>query len=97
MSSKKPKGKRAKTRDLFKSKGAKAKITVNKLLREFPIGQRVAINIRGRVQDGIPFRRFQGLTGTIVEKRGRSYVVSLAAGEKQKQVIAGPAHLEPVT
>ncbi|MEK7539726.1 MAG: 50S ribosomal protein L21e, partial [Patescibacteria group bacterium] len=77
-----------------KSKGAKAKITINKLLSEFPIGQKVAINIKGRVQDGIPFRRFQGLTGTIVEKRGTSYVVSLKAGDKQKQVIAGPAHLE---
>ncbi|MDO8634612.1 MAG: 50S ribosomal protein L21e [archaeon] len=96
MSSKKPKGKRAKTRDLFKSKGAKAKITVNKLLSEFLVGQTVTINIKGKVHDGIPFRRFQGLTGKIIEKRGRSYVVSLAAGEKQKQVIAGPAHLEPV-
>lgn len=93
MSSKKPMGKRAKTRDLYK---AKSKITVNHLLREFSIGQRVAINIKGQVQDGIPYRRFQGLTGTITEKRGSSYIVTLFAGEKQKEVLAGPAHLEPV-
>ncbi len=91
MSNKKAKGKRAKQRDTLKTK---ERTTVNKMLSELEEGQTVQVHINSRIHEGMPFRRFQGKTGKISEKRGRSYVVSLKDGNKAKKVIAHPAHLK---
>ena len=91
MANKKAKGKRAKQRDTLKRK---ERTTVNKMLSELKEGQTVQVHINSRIHEGIPFRRFQGKTGIVSAKRGRSYVVDLKDGNKAKQVVAHPAHLK---
>ena len=91
MPNKKAKGKRAKQRDTLKRK---ERTTVNKMLAELDKGQTVQIHINSRIHEGIPFRRFQGKTGKVAERRGRSYVVNLKDGNKAKQLIVHPAHLK---
>ncbi|MEK6851546.1 MAG: 50S ribosomal protein L21e, partial [Candidatus Thermoplasmatota archaeon] len=42
---------------------------------------------------GCPHHRFHGLTGTVVERRGRAYVLDVRFGGKTKQAIVIPEHL----
>ncbi len=90
MANKKPVGKRANTRHLFK--GTKA--TVETLLNELNVGDKAVIVPNGRYHEGIPFRRFAGKIGKVTEKRGRSCVVALR--KENKKVIVGPAHLKKI-
>ncbi|MFQ6010502.1 MAG: 50S ribosomal protein L21e [Candidatus Aenigmatarchaeota archaeon] len=87
----KSKGPRKRTREKFR--GAK-KFTVNRMVKEFPVGSKVAIVIDSSSQRGMPFRRFHGLTGIVVEKRGKSFVVQTKDGKKLKKIIARPEHLK---
>jgi large subunit ribosomal protein L21e len=70
-------------------------IPLGRLLREYTIGQKVDVIIDPSVPKGQPHRRFHGKVGTIMEKRGRAYVVGLKDGEKPKQLIVRPEHLVP--
>lgn len=85
-------GGRRRTREKFR--GPK-KLTVNDYLKDFPVGAKVAIRINSSSQKGMPFRRFQGLTGTVLEKRGKAFVVEIFDGGKQKIITAKPEHLKP--
>ena len=91
MTNKKAKGKRAKQRDTMKRRG---RTTVNTMLAELDKGQTVQVNINSRIHAGLPFRRFQGKTGIVEGKRGRSYIVDLKDGNKAKQLVVHPAHLK---
>lgn len=93
---KKSKGYRSKTRHLLKKKPReKGKIRLGKLLCEYQPGNSVVIKIDPSVQKGMPHRRYHGKVGTIVGKRGRSYVVSVTQGDAVKEIIVRPEHLEP--
>ncbi len=93
MPNKKSKGKRAKTR----KKISKAKkLTINDLLREFSIGQKVAICINASMHKGMPFRRFHGLAAEIIGKQGNCYVCEFYDGNKLKRIITHAAHLKPL-
>ncbi len=48
------------------------------------------------VHSGQPNKRYHGFTGTVVEKRGRAYVVAIRQGGLTKKVIAAPEHLRKV-
>jgi large subunit ribosomal protein L21e len=91
------KGYRSGTRHLLK-KGPRehGKLGLTKLLQEYQPGNRVMVRIDSSVQKGMPHRRFHGKTGIIIEKRGRSYVVSVPQGDAVKEIIVRPEHLEPV-
>ncbi|MAG18172.1 MAG: 50S ribosomal protein L21e [Candidatus Diapherotrites archaeon] len=89
MPNKKAKGKRAKTRDKFKSK---RKITVNKLLQQIPIGSKVDIRIESSVHSGIPDKKFHGFTGEVIGKQGRAYLVELK--KQHAKLVIGAAHLD---
>ncbi|GEM_PF-86220 len=91
MSGKASKGKRAKTRNSHSNRGGK--ITVNKLLQQIPIGSQVDIKINGSIHSGMPFRRYQGMTGTVIGKQGSAYFVSVSKIGKMMKVLAGPGHL----
>lgn len=91
MAGKAAKGKRAKTRHSHTKKGGK--VTVNKLLQQVPIGAKVDIRIDPSVHAGIPFRRYHGMTGTVIGKQGTSYYVSVSKLGKQMKVLVGPAHI----
>ncbi len=91
MAGKAAKGKRAKTRHSHRNKGGK--VTVNKLLQQIPVGAKVDIKINSSVHSGMPFRRYQGMTGMVIGKQGSAYFVSVSKLGKQMKVLAGPAHL----
>jgi large subunit ribosomal protein L21e len=90
------KGYRAGTRRLLtKGPRERGRIRLSKLLQEYQPGNRVVIKIDSSVQKGMPHKRFHGKIGTILNKRGRSYVVSVSQGDAVKEIIVRPEHLEP--
>ncbi|MEM3549982.1 MAG: 50S ribosomal protein L21e [Candidatus Bathyarchaeia archaeon] len=92
----KSKGYRAGTRRLLKKRPReRGKLRLSKLLYEYQTGSNVVIKIDPSVQKGMPHRRYHGKVGTIVGKRGRSYIVSVSQGDAVKEVIVRPEHLEP--
>lgn len=93
---KKSKGYRRGTRSLArKPTREKGKPNIGKLLVEHEVGSQVIIKIDSSVQKSIPHRRFHGKIGTVLEKRGRGYVVSVPQGESVKAVTLRSEHLEP--
>jgi len=84
-------GPRRRTREKFRRRG---KIPVNKFIKSFTLGDRVIIDIDSASSRGMPFKRFQGLNGKILEKRGKSYIVEFKDGNKLKTITAAPEHLK---
>ncbi len=64
--------------------------------RTFEVGDLAAVVIDPSVHRGMPHRRFHGLTGRIVGKRGVAYLVDLKVGNKHKTIVAYPDHLKKV-
>lgn len=90
------KGYRSGTRRLLKKEHKeRGKIKMSKLLQEYQPGNRVVVRIDPSIQKGMPHRRFHGKTGTVTEKRGRSYVVTVPQGNAVKEIIVRPEHIEP--
>jgi len=93
---KKSKGYRSGTRRLLtKEPRERGKIRLSKLLHEYQPGASVVVMIDPSVQKGMPHRRFHGKVGTVLNKRGRSYVLSVSQGNAVKEIIVRPEHLEP--
>lgn len=86
-------GPRRRTREKFRKT---KRVTVNQFLKKFSKGDKVTIKIESSSQKGMPFRRFQGLTGNIIGKRGRAYIVEIKDGNKIKRIIANPEHLKAI-
>ena len=90
------KGYYAGTRSLLKKPNReKGKPQISKLLREYAPGSQVIIKMNSSVQKSMPHKRFHGKIGTIIEKRGRGYVVDVPQGDAIKQIIVRSDHLEP--
>ena len=94
-----PKGYRHRTRKLLRKdvreRGAVPKVSV--LLREYNVGDRVAIKIDPSFHYwGMPHRRYHGLTGTVVGRRGSCYIVEVYLGDKRKVLFVPPVHLRPL-
>lgn len=86
------------TRSLLrKPTRAKGKPQIGKLLQEYSSGSQVIIKMDSSVQKSMPHKRFHGKIGTVVEKRGRGYVVRVPQGEAVKEIIVRSQHLEPYT
>jgi|SRR3990172_5053418 len=66
---------------------------ITRSLQSFEVGDKATIVIDGSRQKGWPHHRFHGLTGTVVERRGRAYVLDVRFGGKVKQAIVSPEHL----
>ena len=89
------KGYRSRTRKLFtKTARRKGLTSLGYLLHEYVEGEKVRIHVNPSVHKGMPHRRFHGKIGTILEKRGRAYVVMLRDGDLVKKVIALPDHIK---
>ena len=73
----------------------RGKLSLSKLLYEYQPGSQVVVKIEPSVQKGMPHRRYHGRVGTILNKRGRSYVVSVSQGDALKEIIVRPEHLQP--
>jgi large subunit ribosomal protein L21e len=92
----KSRGYRAGTRRLLKKEPReRGKIRISKLLYEYEPGNKVVVMIDSSIAKGMPHRRYHGRVGIIVDKRGRSYVVSVTQGDATKEIIVRPEHLEP--
>ncbi|MEM5804860.1 MAG: 50S ribosomal protein L21e [Candidatus Aenigmatarchaeota archaeon] len=70
------------------------KLTVNRYVSDFPIGSKVVLVTDPASHRGMPFRRFYGLTGTVMEKRGRSFIVQIKDSNKLKKIAVRPEHLK---
>ena len=93
-----PRGYRHRTRKLLRKhvrqKGAVPRISV--ILREYRVGERVAIKIDPSFHYAMPHRRFHGLTGVIVGRRGRAYEVRVKLGRKEKTLFVTPELIRPL-
>ena len=67
--------------------------SLGKYLQKYEPGNKVDIIINPAIQKGQPHYKFQGRTGTIIENRGRAYVIKLKVGNKDFFVISRPEHL----
>jgi len=92
----KSKGLRAKTRTaLKKAPREKGKTGLSKLLHEYKSGDKVLIKVDSGVHKGMPHRRYLGKIGTVIDKRGRSYLIGVRQGEAIKEIIVRPEHIMP--
>jgi large subunit ribosomal protein L21e len=80
---------------LTKKPRERGKPKLGKLLIEYEAGSQVIIKMDSSVQKSLPHKRFHGKIGTVVEKRGRGYVVSVSKGNAVKKIIVRSEHLEP--
>ncbi len=85
------KGPRRDTRKLLQSY---KRLKITEILKDFNIGDKVAIVINPSYHKGMPFRRFHGKIGEVVGKRGRAYIVKFKDGNKEKIQIIMPPHLK---
>ncbi|MEW6069135.1 MAG: 50S ribosomal protein L21e [Candidatus Thermoplasmatota archaeon] len=91
------KGIRCRTRRrLGKSARERGLAPVTRVLQNFELGERAAINIDPSVHRGMPHPKFQGLTGTVKARRGSAYLIAIRTGNKEKLVIAAPEHLKKI-
>ncbi|MFH0737822.1 MAG: 50S ribosomal protein L21e [Candidatus Micrarchaeota archaeon] len=78
-------------RQTRKLKG-KSVASVAQQVRTFNMGDRVVITPRS-THRGLPHLRYSGRNGTIIEKRGKSYMVEVPDLKSKKTVIVGAVHL----
>ncbi|MEA3255850.1 MAG: 50S ribosomal protein L21e [Candidatus Altiarchaeota archaeon] len=86
------KGYRRKTRGLRVKTRDRGKIKIRRYMQEFKGEDRVSISIDPSYQN-IPHPRFQGRSGRVVGKQGRSYFVQIRDGKKEKKILVNPEHL----
>ena len=93
---KKSKGLRSKTRTTLKKEPReRGKAGLSKLLHEYKSGEKVVIKVDSGVHKGMPHRRYVGKIGTVIDKRGKSYIVGVRQGEAIKEIILRPEHIMP--
>jgi large subunit ribosomal protein L21e len=91
------KGLRSKTRGVFtKRPRDRGVASPNTVLRDFPVGTRVAIVMDPAQQKGMVHKRFQGQTGTVNGRQGEAYVVGIVHGNKPKTLLVRAEHLKPI-
>lgn len=71
----------------------KSTVSVASLVRTFSVGDRVIIDPKAK-WIGMPHLRYASRHGTIMERRGKSYVVEVGDYNKKKAVVVGPVHLK---
>ncbi len=89
------KGFRNKTRKRHRKKVRERGLgSVEKYLVDYKTGDKVdIITDSSQHKRGMPHRRFHGLTGTIINQRGRCYEVQVKLGNSKKLLIIGKEHL----
>ncbi len=68
---------------------------VRDVIKDFEIGQRVAIVPKGNVRN-IPHPRYKGKIGVITERRKRGYVVEVITMGAKKKLVVHASHIEKV-
>ncbi len=97
MFMKKSKGYRSGTRNLLKKHIRERGLPpLSRILRTYEPGDKVSIIIDPSIHKSQPHKRFHGKVGTVLERRGRAYVVSVKIGNSSKTLISRPEHLRPI-
>jgi large subunit ribosomal protein L21e len=87
-------GPRRKSRSaLTKSVRERGRLGLSRLLTRYDVGDKVVVKIDSGIHKGMPHKRYQGRVGTVVERRGRAYVVEIPQTKIVKTIIALPEHL----
>ena len=81
-----------KMRGTRKKLQTRSRLAINAYLQEFREGDQVHIDFVP--SSPLQHPRFQGLTGVVMERRGRNYIIQVRDGNKLKQVFARPEHLK---
>ena len=83
-------GKMRKSRNKLSGKKA---IGIGPYIRKFSPGD--AVHVDFLPSSKLPHPRFQGATGKIIEKRGKSYMVQITDHDATKPLFLRPEHLKP--
>lgn len=71
-----------------------SRLGITKIIKSFNVGDKVVIVQKGNFRN-IPHPRYRGKVGTVIEKRGSSYVVEVPVSSSTKRRIIVPQmHLE---
>ncbi len=70
-----------------------SQLSVSDHIKKFEVGDKVAIVPKGNFRD-IPHPRYRGRVGTVMEKRGSAYVVTVTIMSAQRTLIVPGIHLE---
>jgi large subunit ribosomal protein L21e len=73
----------------------RGKISLSRFFQKFKEGDKVAVVKEISMQPRFP-KRIQGKTGVVKSKRGRSYIVLIKDGNKEKEFILEPIHLKKI-
>ena len=88
------KGPRRKSRKILSKRvRERGKLGLSRLLTKYDMGDKVVVNIDSAIHKGMPHKRYQGKVGTIIEKRGKAYVVEIPQRKTVKLIIATSEHL----
>jgi large subunit ribosomal protein L21e len=94
---KRSKGLRSRSRSLLsKHPRERGMRGLSYLLFEYKVGDRVCFDIDPSSIRTAPHRRYHGLTGVIVGKRGKAYIIKTKLGDKRKIIITTPEHIKPL-
>ena len=91
----KSKGPRRRTRSVLRRR-VREKTPVTMFLQEFEIGAKVLIKPCPSSTRGRPYKRFYGKSGVVIDKRGKSYIIKIKDGKKEKEIISAPEHLRRI-
>ena len=86
-------GSRNKTRQLLRIRGG-VRTSITARIRKFEKGEKAVVKINPSFHEGMPHPRYYGVMGTIIDKRGRCYVLEIKDKQKTKRLIAAPIHLQ---
>lgn len=70
----------------------KGKLRLSRYFKQIDDGAKVAVVTDRGVRAAFP-KRIQGMSGTVLESRGKFKLVKLKEGDKMKTFIMHPAHL----
>ncbi len=94
---KRSKGLRSRGRYILKKRaGESGKVGLSRLLHDYEVGDDVRVIIDPAVHKGMPHRRFHGLIGKVLGKRGKSYIVEVPVGASLKNIVIRPEHMRPM-
>jgi large subunit ribosomal protein L21e len=75
-------------------KGVRSRSRLKGKMQDFKPRDRVIIVQNPTFHKGMPHPRFKGATGTVIEKRGSSYVIEIKDKNKHKIILSAPEHLK---
>ena len=94
MNMKRSHGTRQGTRSILsRTKSQRSRINITRSIHPYSVGDKVSVVLDGAQQKGMPHRRFQGVTGTVVAKQGRAFIVDVRDKNMPKTLIVRPEHL----